>query len=84
MPNYKIIKLWWRRNKKGKQNIKYVKSISPVTLTKKPEEALVINHTEVMELVPILDDSYELLPIKNRPNEKRLNPYKCEEEIKNR
>ena len=64
MPNYKIIKLWWKRNKKGKQHIKYVKSISPVILTKKPEEALVINHTEVMELVPILDDSYELLPIK--------------------
>ena len=56
-----------------------------MTLTKKPEEALVINHTEVMELVPILDDSYELWPItKKRPNEKRLNPYKCEEEIKNR
>jgi hypothetical protein len=56
-----------RRNKKGKQHIKYVKSISPVTLTKKPEEALIINYKRVMELVNVLDDSYQLLPVNEKP-----------------
>jgi hypothetical protein len=62
--------LWWKRNKKGNQHIKYVKSISPVTLvtlTKKPEEALIISYKRVMELVNILDDSYQLLPVNEKP-----------------